>query len=77
VFFGSEKPRVEANLVFFFVGPTLREIELQLVHEEQEREHLSLVVQDATEDTMTGYLMLGLELEGQQCTYISFVLFVY
>ncbi|KAJ7796028.1 hypothetical protein B0H14DRAFT_2391100 [Mycena olivaceomarginata] len=46
--------------------PTLREIELQLAREEQERERLSSVAQDAAEDTMTGYLMLGLELEGQQ-----------
>jgi hypothetical protein len=77
VFFGSEKPRVEANLVFFFVSPTLQEIKLQLARKEQERERLSSVAQDAAADTMTRYLMLGLELEGQQCAYISFVLFVY
>ncbi|KAJ7701736.1 hypothetical protein B0H14DRAFT_3527423 [Mycena olivaceomarginata] len=47
-------------------GPSLRDIELELVREEQERERSSEGAADAGEDTMTGYLMLGLEIEGQQ-----------
>ncbi|KAJ7788499.1 hypothetical protein B0H14DRAFT_2398363, partial [Mycena olivaceomarginata] len=45
---------------------TLREVELELMREEQEREHASAVVREASEGTMTEYLMLGLEVEGQQ-----------
>jgi hypothetical protein len=53
----------------FYSGSTLWDIELELTREEQEREHVSAVVQDAAEDTMTEYLMLGLEIEGQQCVF--------
>jgi hypothetical protein len=52
-----------------FPGPTLREIELELVREEQERERSSAAVREATDDTMIEYLMLGVEIEGQQCVY--------
>ncbi|KAJ7695539.1 hypothetical protein B0H14DRAFT_3530148 [Mycena olivaceomarginata] len=47
-------------------GPTLKDIELELTREEQEREQGSSVVPEADEDTMIEYLMLGLEIEGQQ-----------
>ncbi|KAF7361555.1 CxC2 domain-containing protein [Mycena sanguinolenta] len=47
-------------------GVTLREIELELMREEQERERTSTTAHDATEETMTEYLMLGLGIEGQQ-----------
>ncbi|KAJ7358147.1 hypothetical protein DFH08DRAFT_953333 [Mycena albidolilacea] len=47
-------------------GVTLRTIELELTREVQEREQASNLVQDAVEDTMMEYLMLGLEIEGQQ-----------
>ncbi|KAF7367663.1 hypothetical protein MSAN_00830000 [Mycena sanguinolenta] len=47
-------------------GVTLREIELDLLQEEHEHERLSGNVQDAAEETMTEFLMLGLEIEGQQ-----------
>ncbi|KAJ7799448.1 hypothetical protein B0H14DRAFT_3886073 [Mycena olivaceomarginata] len=47
-------------------GPTVREIELELMREEQEREHSSAAVPEAADDTMAEYLMLGLEIEGQQ-----------
>ncbi|KAF8141070.1 hypothetical protein K438DRAFT_1636267 [Mycena galopus ATCC 62051] len=47
-------------------GPTLREIELELMQEEQERERAATVVCDAGEETMTEYLMLGLDIEDQQ-----------
>ncbi|KAJ7729886.1 hypothetical protein B0H14DRAFT_3518191 [Mycena olivaceomarginata] len=47
-------------------GPTLRDIELELVREEQERERNSTAVREATDDTMIEYLMLGVEIEGQQ-----------
>jgi hypothetical protein len=53
-----------------FPGPTLREIELELVREEQERERSSAAVREGTDDTMIEYLMLGVEIEGQQCVYI-------
>jgi hypothetical protein len=53
-----------------FPGPTLREIELELVREEQECERSSAAVREATDDTMIEYLMLGVEIEGQQCVYI-------
>ncbi|KAJ7763898.1 hypothetical protein B0H14DRAFT_3510550 [Mycena olivaceomarginata] len=46
--------------------PTLRDIKLELTREEQEREHAFAVMRDAAKDTMTEYLMLGLEIEGQQ-----------
>ncbi|KAJ7866278.1 hypothetical protein B0H14DRAFT_3442547 [Mycena olivaceomarginata] len=42
---------------------TLRTIELELTRE-QEREQASNLVRDAAEDTMTEYLMLGLEIRG-------------
>ncbi|KAJ7315538.1 hypothetical protein DFH08DRAFT_971894 [Mycena albidolilacea] len=48
-------------------GPTLKDIELELTREEQEREQGSSVVPEADEDTMIEYLMLGLEIKGQQC----------
>ncbi|KAJ7825921.1 hypothetical protein B0H14DRAFT_3725728 [Mycena olivaceomarginata] len=48
------------------VGPTLREIELELVCEEQECERSSAAVREATDDTMIKYLMLRVEIEGQQ-----------
>ncbi|KAF7376803.1 CxC2 domain-containing protein [Mycena sanguinolenta] len=47
-------------------GATLRDIELELMREEHERERASPVARDATEETMTEYLMLGLGIEGQQ-----------
>ncbi|KAF7334322.1 CxC2 domain-containing protein [Mycena sanguinolenta] len=47
-------------------GPTLRNIELELAREEQERERASTVARSTSEETMTEYLMLGLEIEGQQ-----------
>ncbi|KAJ7306264.1 hypothetical protein DFH08DRAFT_824713 [Mycena albidolilacea] len=47
-------------------GPTLREIELELAREEEKTERASATVRDATDGTMTEYLMLGLEIEGQQ-----------
>ncbi|KAF8178780.1 hypothetical protein K438DRAFT_1769237 [Mycena galopus ATCC 62051] len=47
-------------------GPTLREIKLQLMLEEQERERNAAAARDHMEETMTEYLMLGLEIEGQQ-----------
>ncbi|KAJ7776669.1 hypothetical protein B0H14DRAFT_3508251 [Mycena olivaceomarginata] len=49
-------------------GPTLREIELELAREEEKTERASATVRDATDGTMTEYLMLGLEIEGQQST---------
>ncbi|KAJ7843570.1 hypothetical protein B0H14DRAFT_3456138 [Mycena olivaceomarginata] len=48
-------------------GPTLRDVELELTREEQERERSTFTVLNAADDTMTEYLMLGLEIEGQQC----------
>ncbi|KAJ7862664.1 hypothetical protein B0H14DRAFT_3444602 [Mycena olivaceomarginata] len=47
-------------------GPTLRDIELELVREEQDWERNSTAVREATDDTMIEYLMLGVEIEGQQ-----------
>ncbi|KAJ7805529.1 hypothetical protein B0H14DRAFT_2611299 [Mycena olivaceomarginata] len=47
-------------------GPSLRDIELELIREEQERERTSAAGVDNSEDTMTGFVMLGLEIEGQQ-----------
>ncbi|KAJ7750769.1 hypothetical protein B0H14DRAFT_3513347 [Mycena olivaceomarginata] len=47
-------------------GPTLRDVELELMHEEQERERRSSAALSASDDTLTEYLMLGLEIEGQQ-----------
>ncbi|KAJ7358297.1 hypothetical protein DFH08DRAFT_953471 [Mycena albidolilacea] len=47
-------------------GPTLKDIELELTREEQEHEQGSSVVPEADEDTMIEYLLLGLEIEGQQ-----------
>ncbi|KAF7342685.1 CxC2 domain-containing protein [Mycena sanguinolenta] len=47
-------------------GVTLREIELELMRQEQERERMSPVAPDAREETMTEYLMLGLGIEAQQ-----------
>ncbi|KAF7346681.1 CxC2 domain-containing protein [Mycena sanguinolenta] len=47
-------------------GITLREIELELLREEQANERKSGVVRGVAEATMTEYLMLGLEIEGQQ-----------
>ncbi|KAF8195150.1 hypothetical protein K438DRAFT_1968480 [Mycena galopus ATCC 62051] len=47
-------------------GATLRDIELELMREEQARELASTMVHDATEETRTEYLMLELEIEGQQ-----------
>ncbi|KAF7335066.1 hypothetical protein MVEN_02257100 [Mycena venus] len=48
-------------------SPTLREIELELTHKEEEWEQVSTAVPAPTEETMTEYLMLGLEIEAQQC----------
>jgi hypothetical protein len=56
-----------------YPGVTLRDVELELTREEQERELASAAVRDATEDMMTEYLMLGLEIEGQQ--YVFFFSF--
>ncbi|KAJ7619486.1 hypothetical protein FB45DRAFT_1033340 [Roridomyces roridus] len=47
-------------------GPTLRDVQLELTREEQEREQASTDVSAAGEDTMVEYLILGLEIEGQQ-----------
>ncbi|KAF7353185.1 CxC2 domain-containing protein [Mycena sanguinolenta] len=47
-------------------GISLREIELELLREEHENERKSGVVRSVAEETMTEYLMLGLEIEGQQ-----------
>ncbi|KAF7343572.1 CxC2 domain-containing protein [Mycena sanguinolenta] len=47
-------------------GATLRDVELELMREEQEHERTSATARDATEETMTEYLMLGLGIEGQQ-----------
>ncbi|KAJ6480218.1 hypothetical protein C8R45DRAFT_1100807 [Mycena sanguinolenta] len=52
--------------VAVYVGPTLRDIELELAREEQERERTSTTVPATSEETMTEYLILGLEIEGQQ-----------
>ncbi|KAF7347975.1 CxC2 domain-containing protein [Mycena sanguinolenta] len=54
-------------------GISPREIELELLHEEHKNEHRSGVVQSVAKETMTEYLMLGLEIEGQQ--YVSLSLF--
>ncbi|KAJ7718092.1 hypothetical protein B0H14DRAFT_2412596, partial [Mycena olivaceomarginata] len=47
-------------------GPTLKEIELELMRKEQAKEHESGTVSGASDETMTEFLMLGLEVEGQQ-----------
>ncbi|KAF8133498.1 hypothetical protein K438DRAFT_2128575 [Mycena galopus ATCC 62051] len=47
-------------------GPTMRDIELELMREEQQRERNSSAVRDHREETMTEYLVFGLEIEGQQ-----------
>ncbi|KAJ7756133.1 hypothetical protein B0H14DRAFT_2635188 [Mycena olivaceomarginata] len=46
-------------------GPTLRDVELELMREEQERERSTPTVLNTADDTATEYLMLGLEIEGQ------------
>ncbi|KAJ7790897.1 hypothetical protein B0H14DRAFT_2625555 [Mycena olivaceomarginata] len=46
-------------------GPMLRDVELELTREEQEHERSTSTVLNAADDTMTEYLMLGLEIEGQ------------
>ncbi|KAJ7708555.1 hypothetical protein B0H14DRAFT_3525416 [Mycena olivaceomarginata] len=46
--------------------PMLRDIKLELVREEQERERNSTAVHKATDDTMIEYLMLRVKIEGQQ-----------
>ena len=56
------------------IGVTLREIELELLGEDHERERNSGDIRGAAEETMTEYLMLGLEIEGQQCVHPSFCL---
>ncbi|KAJ7353097.1 hypothetical protein DFH08DRAFT_692196, partial [Mycena albidolilacea] len=47
-------------------GPTLKEIELELMREEQAKEHESGTVSGTSDKMMTEILMLGLEVEGQQ-----------
>ncbi|KAJ7861829.1 hypothetical protein B0H14DRAFT_3445083 [Mycena olivaceomarginata] len=47
-------------------GPTLRDVELELMREEQERESSTSASLDADDDTMIEYLMLGLVIEAQQ-----------
>ncbi|KAJ7693118.1 hypothetical protein B0H14DRAFT_2651465 [Mycena olivaceomarginata] len=47
-------------------SPTLHDIKLELVCEEQDRERNSTTMHEATDDTMIEYLMLGVEIEGQQ-----------
>ncbi|KAF7374458.1 hypothetical protein MSAN_00329900 [Mycena sanguinolenta] len=54
--------------------PTLRDIELELAREEQEKERASAIRRDASEETMTGYLMLGLEIEAQQRQLVADIL---
>jgi hypothetical protein len=44
----------------------LHEVELELARKDQERERQSVGNQSTAEETMTEYLMLGLEIEGQQ-----------
>jgi hypothetical protein len=56
-----------------YPGVTLWDVELELTREEQERELASAAVRDAAKGTMTEYLMLGLEIEGQQ--YVFFFSF--
>jgi hypothetical protein len=51
-------------------GPTLRDVELELMCEEQEHECSTSTVLNAADDTMTEYLMLGPEIEGQQCVFL-------
>ncbi|KAJ7302498.1 hypothetical protein DFH08DRAFT_918916 [Mycena albidolilacea] len=48
-------------------GPTLKDVKLELMREDQEHEQASAAVPEAADETMTEYLMLGLEIEGQQC----------
>jgi hypothetical protein len=45
------------------------------MREEQERERASAVVREASEGTMTEYLMLALEVEGQQYASFPFSIF--
>ncbi|KAJ7786999.1 hypothetical protein B0H14DRAFT_2629889 [Mycena olivaceomarginata] len=47
-------------------APRCETVELELMHEEQERERRSSAALSASDDTLTEYLMLGLEIEGQQ-----------
>ncbi|KAJ7888055.1 hypothetical protein B0H14DRAFT_3430251 [Mycena olivaceomarginata] len=47
-------------------GPTLRDVELELMREEKERESSTSASLDADDDTMIEYLMLGLVIEAQQ-----------
>jgi hypothetical protein len=51
----------------------LKDIELELTREEQEREQSSNDVHKVRDDTMTEYLMLGLEIEGQQYVLLLFL----
>ncbi|KAF7340634.1 C2H2-type domain-containing protein [Mycena sanguinolenta] len=55
-------------------GPTVRDIELELLREEHEKERTSAIPRDASEETMTEYLMLGLEIEGQQRQLVADIL---
>ncbi|KAJ7363735.1 hypothetical protein DFH08DRAFT_798215 [Mycena albidolilacea] len=47
-------------------GPNLKEIELELTREEQERKHRSAAMPNTSWETMTECLMLELEIESQQ-----------
>jgi hypothetical protein len=54
-------------------GPTLKDIEVELTHKEQEHEQSSNDVREVGDDTMTEYLMLRLEIEGQQYVLLLFL----
>ncbi|KAF7377131.1 CxC2 domain-containing protein [Mycena sanguinolenta] len=55
-------------------GPTVCDIELELLREEHEKERTLAIPRDASEETMTEYLMLGLEIEGQQRQLVADIL---
>ncbi|KAJ7352102.1 hypothetical protein DFH08DRAFT_805383 [Mycena albidolilacea] len=58
----------KANLYLLpHTGPTLRDVELELMCEEQECERSTPVVLNTANNTATEYWILGLEIEGQQC----------
>ncbi|KAF7375073.1 CxC2 domain-containing protein [Mycena sanguinolenta] len=64
--FEAEVPDAKNPYELSKSGVTLRDIELELLNEEQDHERQSGDVTGIDEETMTGYLMLGLEIEGQQ-----------
>ncbi|KAF7324231.1 CxC2 domain-containing protein [Mycena sanguinolenta] len=70
---GLSQENPEAD-VLDFLGPTLRDIELELAQEEQERERVSTAIRASSEETMTEYLILGLEIEAQQRQLVADIL---